>query len=57
MRYSKSLQDGFSAKTESSDFKGQRITWGQYMKVGLILTPPVLLTTLVALWLWLPIAR
>ena len=34
--------------------KGQRITWGQYMKVGLILTPPVLLTTLVALWLWLP---
>lgn len=34
--------------------KGQRITWGQYMKVGLILTPPVLLATLVALWLWLP---
>uniref|UniRef100_UPI0035DC9A10 ArsB/NhaD family transporter n=1 Tax=Pseudochrobactrum lubricantis TaxID=558172 RepID=UPI0035DC9A10 len=36
--------------------KGQRITWGQYMKVGLILTPPVLLLTLVALWLWLPLA-
>ncbi|EXL03000.1 arsenic transporter [Aquamicrobium defluvii] len=35
--------------------KGQRITWGQYMKVGLVLTPPVLLVTLVALWAWLPI--
>jgi len=37
--------------------KGQRITWGQYMKVGLILTPPVLLTTLIALWIWLPFTR
>ena len=37
--------------------KGQRITWGQYMKVGLILTPPVLLVTLVALWIWLPLAQ
>ncbi|WP_374012011.1 arsenic transporter [Pseudoxanthomonas koreensis] len=37
--------------------KGQRITWGQYMKVGLVLTPPVLLATLVALWLWLPLSR
>lgn len=35
--------------------KGQRITWGQYMKVGLVLTPPVLLATLVALWIWLPL--
>jgi len=35
--------------------KGQRITWGQYMKVGLVLTPPVLLVTLLALWLWLPL--
>jgi arsenical pump membrane protein len=35
--------------------KGQRITWGQYMRVGLVLTPPVLLATLVALWLWLPL--
>lgn len=36
--------------------KGQRIAWGQYMKVGFILTPPVLLATLVALWIWLPLA-
>ena len=35
--------------------KGQRITWGQYMKVGLVLTPPVLLVTLIALWAWLPV--
>ena len=37
--------------------KGQRITWGQYMKVGLILTPPVLLAALVALWIWLPLTH
>ena len=35
--------------------KGQIIGWGQYMKVGLVLTPPVLLAALVALWLWLPV--
>lgn len=35
--------------------KGQTIGWGEYMKVGLVLTPPVLLVTLVALWLWLPV--
>ena len=35
--------------------KGQRITWGQYMKVGRVLTPPVLFVTLVALWAWLPV--
>ncbi|GED22327.1 arsenic transporter [Halomonas halmophila] len=34
--------------------KGYRIGWGQYMKVGLVITPPVLLATLVALALWLP---
>ena len=35
--------------------KGHRIGWGQYMKVGLILTPPVLLATLIALAIWLPL--
>jgi arsenical pump membrane protein len=35
--------------------KGIRITWGQYMRVGLIITPPVLVVVLVALALWLPI--
>src|SRR5690606_16762791 len=34
--------------------KGQKITWGQYMQVGLVLPPPVLLATLAALWVWLP---
>ena len=35
--------------------KGHRIGWGQYMKVGLMLTPPVLLATLIALAIWLPL--
>ena len=35
--------------------KGQKIGWGQYMKVGIVLTPPVLLAALVALWLWLQV--
>lgn len=35
--------------------KGHHIGWGQYMKIGLLLTPPVLLVTLAALALWLPI--
>lgn len=35
--------------------KGYRIGWGQYMKVGLLLTPPVLVVTLVVLALWLPL--
>ncbi|KXV76391.1 arsenic transporter [Acetobacter cerevisiae] len=34
--------------------KNHRVTWGQYMKVGLVITPPVLLATLAALALWLP---
>ena len=34
--------------------KGTRITWGQYMRIGLLITPPVLLATLAALALWLP---
>ena len=33
--------------------KGRTITWGQYMRVGLVITPPVLLVTLAALALWL----
>ncbi|ALM54246.1 arsenic transporter [Halomonas huangheensis] len=37
--------------------KGTRISWGQYMKVGLVLTPPVLLSALVGLWLWLPLTQ
>lgn len=35
--------------------KGHRIGWGQYMKVGLLLTPPVLFATLIALAVWLPL--
>lgn len=33
--------------------KNYRISWGQYMKVGLLLTPPVLLSSLLALYFWL----
>ncbi|MCJ2117398.1 arsenic transporter [Methylobacterium sp. J-001] len=35
--------------------KGYRIGWGQYMRVGLVITVPVLLAALLALALWLPV--
>lgn len=35
--------------------KGITITWGQYMRVCLAITPTVLLVVLVALALWLPL--
>ena len=34
--------------------KGYQVSWGQYMKIGLVLTPPILLASLVALYVWLP---
>lgn len=34
----------------SLQLRGMKVTWQYYLKVGLIITPPVLLTTLGALW-------
>ena len=33
--------------------KGERIGWGLYMRVGIVLTVPVLLTTLAGLAAWI----
>ncbi len=35
--------------------KGHHVSWGQYMKAGLLITPPILLFTLLALVFWLPV--
>jgi arsenical pump membrane protein len=35
--------------------KGEKISWGEYIRVGVLLTPPILLTTLLALAFWLKI--
>jgi len=33
--------------------KGEKIGWGEYIRIGVLLTPPILLATLLALALWL----
>lgn len=35
--------------------KGEKISWGEYIRIGFYLTPPILLVTLLALALWLRI--
>lgn len=37
--------------------RGVRITWGYYMRVGVTLTIPVLMVTLLALWAWSAVIR
>ncbi|RVU80680.1 arsenical efflux pump membrane protein ArsB, partial [Leucothrix sargassi] len=37
--------------------KNITVSWGYYIKVGIILTLPVLVATLVALAIWLPIIQ
>ncbi len=44
-------QPGHAALAARASRKGQTIGWGQYMRVGLVITPPVLLVVLAALTL------